>query len=173
MSATQKPVPGFPAYLVTDTGEFIHRRFRRQKKISYTKKHGYPYLRLRLAGENVCVYPQKLVALAFVPGRTKTKNQVLYKDGNRKNIAAHNLYWGTLREAHQAGLTGRNLKQGLRGEKNPLSKLTPQKVKALLRQYATGRTSYRLLAAKYGISDMAVYKIVKRKTWAHLTVPAT
>lgn len=52
--------------------------------------HGYYYIAL---GANFREYIHRLVAMAFVPGRTDEKNCVNHKNGNKKNNYFKNLEW--------------------------------------------------------------------------------
>lgn len=52
-----------------------------------------------------------------------------------------------------------------RGEASHLAKLTQSQVTELRRRYAAGEASQRLLGIDYGISQSAVFKIVRRQRW--------
>ncbi|WP_195397747.1 HNH endonuclease [Holdemania sp. 1001302B_160321_E10] len=99
-------------YFVSDRG-----RVKNSKgNIMHTRGRRYLSVGLRRNGE-----PQKsflvhrLVAAAFVSGRTTEKNQVNHKDGNRKNNNANNLEWCTQSEnqkhAYKIGLQSINYQQ--------------------------------------------------------------
>lgn len=55
-----------------------------------------------------------------------------------------------------------------KGAGHILAKLDDERVRALRREYASGRTSYALLAAQYAISVPTVASVVNRKTWKHI-----
>jgi hypothetical protein len=54
-----------------------------------------------------------------------------------------------------------------RGEANSQSKLTDDGVRAIRRRYAAGETE-RDLAAAYGVSERAIYFVVRHQTWRHV-----
>lgn len=161
------PVPGFPEYTVTSEGEIYHKRLERILSL-HTSKLGYHYVVLfrsrgSSAKKRVQKSPSRIVAEAFVKGKTKTSNRVLFKDQDRNNLKAANLFWGSHQLACQRGNTGRH--EGMRGTKNPNSKLNVRQVTAIRKVYEGGKSSHRKLSLKYGVSTTAIYKILKGQTW--------
>lgn len=75
-----------------------------------------------------------------------------------------------MRLAHQrhkeAGLSNRSYANRVRGENNPMAKLTH--AEALAIKYSTG--SLRNVAAEFGVSWITVRNIRLRKTWKHLAL---
>lgn len=55
-----------------------------------------------------------------------------------------------------------------KGEKNGMARLTARSVRAIRNQAARGVTQTSL-AAKYGVSAVAIHYVVKRVTWRHVT----
>jgi hypothetical protein len=55
-----------------------------------------------------------------------------------------------------------------RGEANNLSKLTNDAVYAIREADASG-DARRAVAARYGVTEATICRIVRRKTWTHLT----
>ncbi len=56
----------------------------------------------------------------------------------------------------------------LRGEQNGSAKLSEQDVREIRRRYAAGDITLLALAHEYGVSEAAIWRIVHRKTWAHV-----
>jgi hypothetical protein len=54
------------------------------------------------------------------------------------------------------------------GESHHAAKLTEQDVRAMRREYATGKTSYSKLAAKYRLAIGHVYRIINKRAWKHV-----
>lgn len=54
------------------------------------------------------------------------------------------------------------------GEKHWCSKVTEQAVRSMRKEYDTGSTSIRKLAAKHGVGRMTVHAILHRQTWQHI-----
>jgi hypothetical protein len=48
------------------------------------------------------------------------------------------------------------------------AKLTEENVKTIREKYATGKTSFSKLAREYTLGIAHVYRIVRRKAWAHI-----
>jgi hypothetical protein len=54
------------------------------------------------------------------------------------------------------------------GENNNMAKLTADQVRSIRAEYARGNTNRHELGEKYGVSHMAIYRIVKHRTWKHI-----
>ena len=54
------------------------------------------------------------------------------------------------------------------GEAHGIAKMTNSKVVELRTKYASGGTTQKALAKEYGIHEMTVNSIVRRKTWKHI-----
>lgn len=73
----------------------------------------------------------------------------LFLGTNRENVA----------DRDAKGRTGR-------GERNRHAVLSRPEVAAIRAEYATGQTSYRRLAAKYGVNKSTIRRVVRRELWA-------
>jgi hypothetical protein len=106
----------------------------------------------------------RLVAKAFVRKYHKKHTDVLHKDDDPDNNHYKNLKWGT----HQDNMTDRNTKgRQTKGEDSPNAKLTEANVRRIRELYLKGSTQ-NVLAEKFGVSDMTVSSIVRRKAWKHV-----
>ncbi len=56
-----------------------------------------------------------------------------------------------------------------KGERHSQAKLTAGAVADMRREYATGSTSLSKLAAAHGVTMGAVWRIIKRLNWVHVT----
>jgi hypothetical protein len=92
----------------------------------------------------------RLVLEAF-EGPCPEGTECRHRDGNHENNCRTNLEWA----AHGASL---------RGELNFKAKLTEEDVLAIRASNETQRD----LAARYGVSQVAIYYIKARKTWKHV-----
>lgn len=68
-------------------------------------------------------------------------------------------------DAHGARLHPEKLR---RGEANNMTKLSASDVISIRSIYALGGTTYKKLAADFGVSDQNVMKIIRRNTWRHI-----
>lgn len=85
-----------------------------------------------------------------------------------------------LSEEHRARMRGRTLspeqratmsqqrKGKHRGEDNPTSKLTADDVRTIRQRYASGHISCATLAKAFGVTEMTISNIVRRKSWTHI-----
>ncbi len=129
--------------------------------------HGYPTV--DMDGKSVNAY--RLVAEAFVAGRTESRNEVNHKDGVRANGCADNLEWVTHLEnmRHAASVTdsmfkGPRTQNGARTHACGAATLAEEKIVEIRRLYACGERS-RAIAERFGVERCAVTRIISRKTW--------
>lgn len=57
----------------------------------------------------------------------------------------------------------------VRGERVNTAKLTVEKVMSIRARYAAGGETQAALAAAFGVNEPAVFKIVSRRTWRHVS----
>ena len=95
--------------------------------------------------------------------------KVLHRCDVRSCVNPEHLFLGTqmdnVRDCIQKGRF--RIGGGLRGQRNGISKLTDESVKALRWEYIDG-ASQRSLAIKYGVSPMTINRAVHRQTWNHV-----
>ena len=126
---------------------------------------GGTYLGVNLSASGVVTthYVHELVALAF-HGARPPGQEVMHLDDNPLNNRPDNLRYGTPQEnTDQIWTTGR----GRRGISNPAAKLTTGAVVEMRLAHLAGETM-RSIAARFGCSNVNVWKIIKRKKWAHV-----
>lgn len=63
---------------------------------------------------------------------------------------------------------GRRTWVGMKGEDNPLNKLSDKQVIAIRKKYASGYSTQRGLAIEYGVARSLVGRITKGTVWRHL-----
>lgn len=89
-------IPGFKRYSIHDSGNIIDTV--KNKFVYWSSKHkGMPRVRLIADGETASKqhYVAKVIAKAFIdiPDDVGENPAVGYKDGNKNNVAASNLFW--------------------------------------------------------------------------------
>ena len=92
--------------------------------------------------------------------------QGCHNDGNYRNNRLENLRWDTMKsnfkDRDRHGRTAR-------GEKNGGgSKLTENDVREIRRSYAECEMSQLDLGYKYGVSNVTISAIIRRKLWKHI-----
>lgn len=96
------PIPGYPDYVISDSGRVFSDKYSsRRERSTFKGKDGY--LRVILSrGKNIdgydTRYVHRLVAQAFVPNPDSLPS-VIHKDHNKSNNQSSNLRWGTHQES--------------------------------------------------------------------------
>jgi hypothetical protein len=90
---------------------------------------------------------------------------VLHKCDNRRCVNPDHLFEGTAQDnANDMVQKGRSTV----GEVNPASKLNKKDVTEIRKLYSTGNHSQRELAGIYGVSQMQISYVTRRKQWNHV-----
>lgn len=114
----------------------------------------------------------RLIAKAFIPN-PECKPQVNHKNGNPLDNRIENLYWGTQKEnILDAVRHGTFISLVQRGEKNPSSKLSNEKVKLIRLLYNDFKWKpikiYRIFGGIYGVSQRNFYSIIQNQIWKYV-----
>lgn len=101
--ATARPIPGYPGYVVSESGVVYslpkRRHFSTTIILRQTKNpHGYFTVAITGNGKNTTVAVHRLVALAFYGPPPTPEHEVRHLDGSRDNNHFDNLRWGTVAE---------------------------------------------------------------------------
>ena len=99
------------------------------------------------------VYAKRIVAEVFVKG-FESKKAVKFKDGNINNFHPENLK-----------LTRRYC--GAYGDKNRKAKLKDEDILDIVELYKQ-KVNYKVIAEKYNIHPVSVYKIARNEIWKHV-----
>jgi hypothetical protein len=95
---------------------------------------------------------------------------VCHKCDNPSCVNPHHLFLGDYSANNKDSYSkGRNPNPIRRGEDSQQSRLTEDDVRTLRHRYATEQVTQQKLAEEYGISQVAVGCIIRRKTWSHIT----
>ncbi len=125
---------------------------------------------------SVTLYPNKkyikkkvhrLVAEAFVPGRTKLKKYACHKDGNNQNNHWSNLKWATPRENVLDMKKHGTNKQWWTSERNVARKLKLQSIKRIKRILKEDKSwgIQSRLAREYNVAPKTINDIKRGKNW--------
>jgi hypothetical protein len=137
-SVRWRPIPGFSAYEVSDSG-LVRRSYAVSPKHPVTLKplkpralkRGHLYINIRNdAGVIKSVYVHRLVALTFLGLPPSPSHQVAHWDGNAANNTLANLRWATNQENCQDSIRlGRSRRPG--GENSSKARLTNEQAAAV------------------------------------------
>lgn len=145
---------------ISPQGKHIKSAYR---KLS-TDKDGYSVVNLSKNGKIKMLKVHRLVAYAFVDGKSDERNQINHIDGNKQNNTAENLEWVTSREniAH-AFATG--LKHGVSiqyfGENNSHCKLSDDQIKLIRDVREAYHCTYEKLAKMFGCGKTQIGRIIR------------
>ena len=105
-----------------------------------------------------------MVCAAFHGPRPPGKQVAHYNDQKLDNRAT-NLRWATPPEQGEDMI--RN-DRSPRGERNPSAKLTAEDVREIRQLYASGEHSQRGLARMFGVTQGAIFQMIRRGHWGHV-----
>jgi len=129
--------------------------------------HGCPRVTLCLHGKQTTHHVAHLVADAFLPPKGPTDQVLRHLNDIKTNNRIENLAWGT--RSDNAFDAIRNGKwRAPKGIAHSRAKLTEDDVREVRRLYATGKFTQQELALKFGVSQMTISNIVRRKLWKHV-----
>jgi hypothetical protein len=150
MTEEWKEIAGVPGYSVSDQG-----RIRNDKTGCVLKPHrsagNTMQVPVRPHRKPVIVTLPRAVALAFIGPPPHPLNRVAYRDGDKSNVRADNLFW--------MPLAAINAPSAVR------QKLTPGQAREIRDSYARGGVTQRQLADAYGVSIGTICPLINGKTW--------
>jgi HNH endonuclease len=137
--------------------------------LNFSRQGGYPIWRKKHEGNYVAYLIHRLVAEYFLPKPKKNQQFIIHLDHNKENNKASNLRWATQQEVTQHNKKNPLVKAALKkrhedGGNYGNSKLNATKVLKIKKLIKTGKT-LKEIAAKFGVSDMQVYRIKIGENW--------
>lgn len=167
-----RPIPFLDGYFASSDGRILSSRdgtgngrvVPLHAMAGYYDKDGYRHVSLRMAGRRTSKrWPiHRLVAVVFIGQPPTPQHQVRHLNSKRDDNRAENLAWGTgVDNTADRMATGRRYC----GRGNPNVRLSPAEVEAIRFEYEIGAASQDKLAAKYGIGQSQVSRIVRRQAW--------
>lgn len=129
-------------------------------------QYGYHAVTMRLNGRVKITRIHRMVLNTFVGPKPAPNMQGAHGDGRKENNSLRNLRWATVRSNSDDKISHGSHK----GERNSGAKLLTHQVREIL-EYVKHRGYRKILAVKYGVSEVLIKKIRARKVWAHLIFP--
>jgi hypothetical protein len=93
---------------------------------------------------------------------------VCHRCDNPACVNPDHLFLGTHAE-NMTDMASKGRSRDSFGEQNPRAKLTENTVREIRARYAAGGITLKQLGAEYSVSDQAVWRLVHRKSWRHLS----
>lgn len=144
-----------------DSNGYLKHKKERILKCSITK--GYFFVSLN-NGDIKRKSVHRLMCIAFLPNLSN-KPQVNHKNGIKTDNRLENLEWCTNKENSDHAYRNGLLKKG---EEINTCKLNQTDVKFIREMYKSGKYSQRRLARMFNISQSAIGRAIRKKSWRHV-----
>lgn len=142
-------------------------------------KGKFPYGRFNINGR---LFLTHRVAFLIHHGVDPVGKMVCHRCDNPACVNPAHLFLGTAKEnALDCAKKGRSNKpsgeahyyakhpdETMKGEKNPSAVLAESDIPNIRTEYASGSTSLKKLAQKYGVAFSTIAFVIHRKTWSHI-----
>ena len=139
---------------------------------------GYKVLRLRVNGKYVAFLFHRLVAEYFLKRKNEDLELVIHLNYNKQDNRITNLRWATKQEVADHSKqspavkayrkkVSENIPQIRKGLKLSIGQV--RQIKKLL-QNPKRRLTYKQIATRYNISEMAITRINRGENWGHVVV---
>lgn len=156
----------YEEYDIHPDGTVVSYKRKTPRVLKYDTTEHYHRVKLFKGNNSRKLLVHRLVAECFIPNPLNLP-EVNHKDGNKLNNHIDNLEWCTHKEntqhAYDIGLN-----TGLKGEENPISKLTEVEVLEIREKYIPHIYSQNMLAKEYGVDQRLIFGIIHREFWKHI-----
>lgn len=154
-------------------GSYKTALFEDGKIITGSKTAGYPTLNLH-SGNISTLFVHREIAFLFLPKRLKRQKYVIHLNHNKADNRLENLKWATFDEmmTHQQKSPAIKAYRKIQANKTVGHKLTADKVRTIKKVLTNKKRKITLkaLAAKYGVSEMTIYRIQSGENWSHIKI---
>lgn len=160
-------IPGFEGYFIDDSGRVYSARRERLREMtpfeSGPDKRLYVKLTVEGRGGKKRAKTMAVGELQLLAARKERPpcSVVAYLDGEPRNNSVGNVVWQSRGEHAR-----QNRKRPYRRDKSP--RMTSAKVR-LIRSLRAGGASVSSLVARFKCSRIAMYRIIRHESWAHVT----
>lgn len=133
---------------------------------------GYRTLNLHRPGNNGTLYIHREIARLFIKRPSAKYKYVIHKNHNKLDNAVKNLQWATLADMieHQQKSPAKIAYKQVQANRTTGLKLTASKVKAIKKTLGdkNRKLTIKMLADKYGVSEMTMYRIKSGENWGRV-----
>jgi DNA-directed RNA polymerase specialized sigma subunit len=146
--------------------------------IKGSQTEGYSILRLRVKSEYVAFLIHRAIADLFVKKPSNKHEFVIHLNHKKKDNKANNLRWATQEEVSAHNQSNPAVKAAKRKQKERAIELKHGlklnlrevvKIKQLLAN-PNRKLTYKQIAEKYGVSEMAITRMKRGENWGHVKV---
>lgn len=112
-----------------------------------------------------------LVLQYFVGPKPTPQHHAAHRDGNKENNHLSNLYWATPKQNAADKVCHGTIhipNPSHPGERNGRAKLTEADIRKIRTVYATGNVTQQTLANQFGVTNVQISLIVRRKQWRNV-----
>jgi hypothetical protein len=172
-SQARRPIPGYEGiYEIDRQGNVYTLKPSNVYKADHMRSGspdpvGYIRIALNRNGQTKFRLIHRLLMLVWNPVDNSDDLDVNHIDGNKANNSLSNLEWVTHQQNIEHARKVLKKWSDQRGSKTPGSKLTEEGVKEIRRLKAEGMSQTKI-AAIYGVTQVNISMIVRRKLWAHV-----
>jgi predicted DNA binding protein len=142
------------------------------KLLSGSLTSGYRTLNLHIEDGNGTIYIHREIARLFCPKKSPKHKFVIHQNHTKTDNSYKNLKWATAAEvsAHQQSSPEKMAYKERQASRTKGLKLTASQVKAIKTAINNPKRklTYKLMAEKYGVSEMTLYRIKSGENWGRI-----
>ncbi len=142
------------------------------KLLSGSVTKGYRTLNLHRPGEKGTLYLHREIAKLFLKKPSRNQHYVIHLNHQKQDNRIQNLRWATAEEMtlHQQKSPGRVAYRKIQATRTIGMKLTATQVKQIKKIIGNPKRtlSMKKLAARYGVSEMTLYRIKSGENWGRI-----
>tara|TARA_R100000935_G_scaffold55682_2_gene85965 strand:+ start:59988 stop:60533 length:546 start_codon:yes stop_codon:yes gene_type:complete len=152
-------------FKISNYGRIINCKGEKEFLVNKVFTNGYQTLSLKQKknGKSTSRYVHKLVAQHFLE-----KNDgvfVIHLNYDKKDNHLENLKWATKREKELHQFSHPDWEEIVKRRSKKIGKLNEGKVKIIKRQLKNNRTRIKMIAKRFGVSDMQIHRIKTGENW--------
>jgi len=156
-------------FKISNSGRIINCKTDEEFLVKKYFINGYQNLPLKQKknGKQTSRYVHKLVAEHFLE-----KNNgicVIHLNYDKTDNRIENLKWATKREKELHQFNNPNWEGIVKRRSKNIGKLNEGKVKIIKRQLKNNRTRIKMIAKRFGVSDMQIHRIKTGENWSSVT----
>jgi NUMOD4 motif len=125
---------------------------------------GYPAIAVRDKGDNKTFLIHRLVATHFLRQPDKTYKYVLHLNNKKDDNHYQNLKWATFEQQIK------HIVKNRRATEIGNYKLTAERVVLIKKQIASGKTRLKMIAKRFGVTDMQIHRIKTGENWGYVKI---